>query len=192
MANLKSLTDLEIYNCPKMTRFPVEIAQMPELVSVNISNNAQWSAEELYKGLDAIANGPSKEKLQILYATNNNLREIPESFSNLKKISLLDLSKNQIETLHPLGKEVAPMQLYLDHNNITSLPANSDGIFCGTDDTETFSVTYNKLKKVPNIFSAKSKYVMKSVDFSYNEIDGFEGEEEGKYKGRRQTLLGLQ
>ena len=127
VANLKSLTDLEVYNCPKMTRFPVEIAQMPELVSVNISNNAQWSAEELYKGLDAIANGPSKEKLQILYATNNKLREIPESFSNLKKISLLDLSKNQIETLHPLGKEVAPMQLYLDHNNITSLPANSDG-----------------------------------------------------------------
>lgn len=77
MANLKSLTDLEIYNCPKMTRFPVEIAQMPELVSVNISNNAQWSAEELYKGLDAIANGPSKEKLQILYATNNKLRESP-------------------------------------------------------------------------------------------------------------------
>ena len=191
MANLKSLTDLEIYNCPKMTRFPVEIAQMPELVSVNISNNAQWSAEELYKGLDAIANGPSKEKLQILYATNNNLREIPESFSNLKKISLLDLSKNQIETLHPLGKEVAPMQLYLDHNNITSLPANSDGIFCGTDDTETFSVTYNKLKKVPNIFSAKSKYVMKSVDFSYNEIDGFEGEEEGKYKGLRVETLSL-
>ncbi len=63
VANLKSLTDLEVYNCPKMTRFPVEIAQMPELVSVNISNNAQWSAEELYKGLDAIANGPSKEKL---------------------------------------------------------------------------------------------------------------------------------
>ena len=191
VANLKSLTDLEIYNCPKMTRFPVEIAQMPELVSVNISNNAQWSAEELYKGLDAIANGPSKEKLQILYATNNNLREIPESFSNLKKISLLDLSKNQIETLHPLGKEVAPMQLYLDHNNITSLPANSDGIFCGTDDTETFSVTYNKLKKVPNIFSAKSKYVMKLVDFSYNEIDGFEGEEEGKYKGLRVETLSL-
>ena len=77
------------------------------------------------------------------------------------------------------------MQLYLDHNNITSLPTNSDGIFCGTDDTETFSVTYNKLKKVPNIFSAKSKFAMKSVDFSYNEIDGFEGEEEGKYKGLR-------
>ena len=191
VANLKSLTDLEIYNCPKMTRFPVEIAQMPELVSVNISNNAQWSAEELYKGLDAIANGPSKEKLQILYATNNKLREIPESFSNLKKIGLLDLSRNQIETLHPLGKEVAPEQLYLDHNNITSLPANSDGIFCGTDDTETFSVTYNKLKKVPNIFSAKSKYVMKSVDFSYNEIDGFEGEEEGKYKGLRVETFSL-
>ena len=52
-------------------------------------------------------------------------------------------------------------------------------------------MTYNKLKKVPNIFSAKSKYVMKSVDFSYNEIDGFEGEEEGKYKGLRVETFSL-
>lgn len=191
IADLKSLTDLEIYNCPKMIRFPMGVAAMPELISLNISNNAQWSPEELYKGLDAIANGPSKEKLQILYATNNKLKEVPESFSNLKKIGLLDLSKNQIETIHPFGKEVAPVQLYLDNNNLTHLPVDSEGYFCNTDDTETFSVTYNKLAKVPNIFSAKSKFGMKSVDFSYNEIDGFEGEDTNSYKGIRVSTFTL-
>ena len=47
MAQLTSCTDLEIYNCPKMTEFPMSVAQMPELVSLNISNNAQWSAEQI-------------------------------------------------------------------------------------------------------------------------------------------------
>ena len=138
-----------------------------------------------------IANGPSKEKLQILYATNNKLKEVPESFRNLKKIGLLDLSKNQIETIHPFGKEVAPVQLYLDNNNLTHIPVDEDGYFCGTDDTETISVTYNKLAKVPNIFSAKSKFAMKSVDFSYNDIDGFEGEDTDSYKGIRVSTFTL-
>ena len=51
------------------------------------------------------------------------------------------------------------------------------------NDVETFSVKYNKLKKVPNIFSAKSLYTIKNVDFSGNEIDGFEGAEDGTFKG---------
>lgn len=183
MANLKSLTDVEVYNCPKMKQFPMALAQLPELVSLNISNNSQWSAEEVYKGLDAIANGPSKEKLQILYVRDNKLREVPESFTNLKKIGLLDLAQNQIETIHPFGKEVAPVQLYLDNNKLSSLPRDASGVFCNTDDMETFSATYNKFTKFPNIFSAKSKFTVKSVDFSYNQIDGFEGEEDGTFKG---------
>ncbi len=39
------------------------------------------------------------------------------------------------------------------------------------EDMETFSATYNKLKVFPNIFSSKGKYVIKTVDFSYNEIE---------------------
>ena len=42
---------------------------------------------------------------------------------------------------------------------------------------------YNKLTKIPNIFSAKSNFMMKSVDFSGNDIRGCEGEEDGTYKG---------
>lgn len=183
MANLTSLTDFELYNCPKMTKFPMSIAQMPELISVNIANNAQWSAEELYKGLDAIANGPSREKIQILYCRQGNLKELPESFRNMKKIGLLDLAYNKIEKIHPLGKEVAPVQFYLDGNLLESLPVDENGYFCGYNDVETFSVNFNRLKKVPNIFDAKSPYGMSSVSFAGNQIDGFEGEEDGTYKG---------
>ena len=191
MAELVSCTDLEIYNCPKMTRFPLSIAQMPELVSINISNNAQWSAEEIYAGLDALAKGPSREKIQILYARQNSLEELPASFSHMEKIGLLDLAFNKISKIHPLGKGVAPVQLYLDNNLIEELPRDEEGYFCGYDDIETFSVRFNRLKKVPNIFSSDSRFTMVSVDFSGNLIDGFEGEEDGTYNGVKVNTLTL-
>ncbi len=191
MAELVSCTDLEIYNCPKMTHFPMSITQMPELVSINISNNAQWSAEEIYAGLDALANGPSREKIQILYSRQNSLEEVPASFAQMQKMGLLDLAYNKISKIHPLGKSFAPVQLYLDNNLIEELPRDEEGYFCGYDDIENFSVRYNRLRKVPNIFSAKSQYTMVSVDFSGNEIDGFEGEEDGTYKGVKVNTLTL-
>lgn len=183
LALLSSCTDLEIYNCPRLKRFPTQIAQMPELISINISNNAQWSSEEIYAGLDAIANGASREKIQILYARQNMLEELPASFRNMTKISLLDLAYNRISKVMPLGKSVSPVQLYLDNNLLEGLPADEEGYFCGYADSEAFSVRYNRLKKVPNIFSAKSSSTLTSVDFSGNDIDGFEGEDDGTYRG---------
>ncbi len=172
MGNL-NLTDVEIYNCPKMTRFPMALTKMPSLVSLNISNNRQWSAEEVYKGLDGLATGPSNEKIQILYARQNSLEELPESFRNMKKIGLLDLAFNNISKLHPLGKDVAPVQLYLDNNRLTEIPVDENGVFCTLDDTETVSIKNNQLTVFPNIFTSKTQYVLGSVDFSFNQIAGF-------------------
>lgn len=183
ISKLESLTDFELYNCPKMTEFPVAIAECPNLVSLNIANNAQWSAEEIYKGLDALATGASKESIQILYCRQGNLKELPASFKNMKKLGLLDLAFNKIEKVHPLGKDVSFVQLYLDNNRLTELPKDEEGYFCGYDDVETFSVNYNRLTKVPNIFDANNLYTMASVSFAGNQIDGFEGEDDGSYKG---------
>ena len=55
----------------------------------------------------------------------------------------------------------------------------------------TFSVNYNRLTKVPNIFSAKSIYTLNSVSFAGNRITGFEGEEDGTYKGIKVNTLTL-
>ncbi len=173
VALLESCTDIELYNCPKMTKFPLALAQMPKITSLNISNNAQWSAEEIYKGMNALATGPAKEEIQILYARQNNLEELPESFSNMKKLGLLDLAFNKISKLHPMGADVAPVQLFLDHNRIEEIPVDANGVFCGLDDTEKVSVQYNLLTEFPNIFNSKSKYVIGSVDFAYNNISKF-------------------
>lgn len=191
IALLESCTDLEIYNCPKMTKFPMVIAKMPELVSLNLSNNAQWSAEEIYNGLEALATGPAKEKIQILYARENNLEAFPASLGNMQKIGLLDLAYNKISKVHALGKSFSPVQLYLDHNQIEHLPVDSEFYFCGYADSEAFSVAFNKLTKFPNIFSAKSNSILKSVDFSGNDIRSFEGEEDGTYRGIKVDQLSL-
>ncbi len=191
VAELTACTDLEIYNCPKMVSFPEVIGRMPELISLNLSNNLQWSAEECLKGFNALAEGASKEKIQILYMRECQLEEIPLSIRNLKKIGLLDLAYNRIKTTPAWGKDIAPLQLYLDNNLLESLPVDEEGYFCGYDDMENFSVRYNKLKKFPNIFSAQSQYTMKSVDFSGNGITGFEGEEDGSYRGLKVETLSL-
>lgn len=175
MAQLTSCTDLEVYNCPKMTKFPQVLTRMPKLVSLNISNNIQWSREDsqgLKEGLEALGNGASQGELQIFYAIQNDIEEIPASFRNFKKLGLLDLSHNKISKLPDGGLgEVAPTQLLLDYNEITEFPADAaSGRFCAIEDMETFSASHNKLKEFPNIFSSKGKYIIGSVDLSFNEI----------------------
>ena len=191
LSQLVSCTDLEIYNCPNLKEFPMSITELPELISLNLSNNKQWSATEIYKGIDGLANGPAKEKIQILYARENSLEELPASMSQMKKLSLLDMAYNRISKLHPLTKEVAPVQLYLDNNLIEEIPVDEDGIFCAYADVETFSVRFNRLKLFPNIFSSKSNYTIKSIDFSGNDIRGCEGEEDGTFKGVNVETLTL-
>jgi len=206
IAQLESLSSLEIYNCPNMTEFPTMIAELPALRSVNISNNKQWSSEEMDKGFTALARGKSRKTIEILYARENNLSKLTkemfgagatENEGGLEAIGLLDLAFNKISTVEALGKDVAFTQLYLDNNQIDYLPHDAEGYFCGYDDVETFSVNYNKLTMVPNIFNAKSKFNMTSVSFAGNQIgnnaEGIicEGENDGSYKGINVKTLTL-
>lgn len=188
--NLVSCTDFEIYNCPLMTEFPMCITRMPSLISVNLSNNGQWSEEVSLEGFKRLATGASSKSLQILYYRENNLPEFPAEVRQMEKIGMLDLSVNRISKVVAPGKSIAFTKLYLDNNLIESIPVNEeDGAFCDFADVENFSVSHNLLTKVPNIFSATSKYTMGSVDFSNNLITGCEGEENGTYKGMRVETL---
>lgn len=196
MSELESCIEFEVYNCPNMKEFPLQIARMPALITVNLSCNRQWDADQVYMGMKALADAEAdksvKEQptIQILFCRDNNLREIPESFSNMKKLGRLDMGSNQIEKLHPLGKDILMVELYLDDNLIESIPADEKGYYCGTNELETFSVTYNKLRLVPDIFTAKNVRVMGSIDFSNNQITGFENEGSG-YRGMNAKSLAL-
>ena len=172
--NLVSCTDVELYNCPMMTEFPVELAQMPNLITLNIANNRQWNAEEALKGLKALATGPSREKIQILYFNENNLEVIPAEITNMKKLGLMNFSSNRIEKIETAwGKDIKPVQLHLDNNRLSSFPVDEDKVFCYIEDAETFNVRFNNFTEFPDIFDAKSMFATVSIDFSFNHISSF-------------------
>ena len=190
IANLVSCTDLELYNCPAMTKFPMALAQMPALITLNLANNTQWSADEVLNGLKAIAAGPSAEKVQLLYLNQNNLEVIPKEIKKMKKLGLLDFASNKIHTIEEAwGTDIKPVQLYLDNNQLSSFPVDKNGVFCFMDDAETFSVRNNKFTEFPDIFDASSLYTINSVDFSYNYISGFQNGE--NFKGLKVNTLTL-
>ena len=194
IAELESLSSIEIYNCPNMEEFPVQIGQLAALRSVNISNNKQWSNEEMNKGFEALAKGASRKSIEILYARENRLSKLDKAWfgasrGGFEAMGLLDLAHNEISgEIEGLGKDVSFIQLYLDNNKITGLKrSDEDGYFCGYDDVENFSVNYNKLTKIPNIFSSNSTFAMNAVSFAGNligtEDEICEGEKSGSYKG---------
>lgn len=175
LANLTSCTDVEVYNCPKMTQFPMALAMMPELITLNIGNNRQWSAEEILKGFKALATGPSKEKIQILYMNSNNLEIVPGEIRNMKKLGMMDFSSNRIHAIEEAwGNDIKPVQIHLDNNQLSSFPVDEKGVFCYMEDAETFSVKNNNFTEFPDIFDSGSLYAVVSIDFSYNHISRFQ------------------
>ena len=193
MADLTAVTDFEIYNCRKMTKFPMVIAQMPSLTSVNLSANPQWV--DVDAGLRALATGPAGQSVQILYMNECSLTLLPKEINEMKKLGLLSVASNKIAKIESAYPDISFVQLYLDNNQITEFPyyvsETGKKLFFRIEDVETFSCTYNKLTKVPNIFDANAVYGIASIDFSYNDIDGFEGEDDGTYQGIYVQTLSL-
>ncbi|MCQ2146745.1 MAG: DUF4458 domain-containing protein [Bacteroidales bacterium] len=189
-SGLTALTDFEIYNCPKMTKFPMVICDLPEIVSLNISNNAQWSPAEILKGIKGLANGASAGKIQILYMSQNNLEELPEDVKNFKAMGLFDAMSNKLKKVAPFGHDINLVDCYLDNNQITEIGVDETCFFCGIEDIETFSASYNKMTEFPDIFSAKSMYTMGTIDFSYNLITKVQNAGSG-YKGIKVSTLTL-
>ena len=182
VSNLVSCTDVELYNCSKMTQFPMAVTKMPNLALLNLANNRQWSSEELLKGFKGLATGPSREKLQIIYLNENNLEVVPKEIKNMKKLGMIDFSSNKIHTIEEAwGNDIKPVQIYFDNNRLSEFPVDEKGVFCYMEDAETFSVRNNNFTQFPNIFDAESLYAIVSIDFSYNHISSFPEDFRGVY-----------
>ena len=201
--NLKELTDVEIYNCKNMEKLPEFIYSLPEIQLLNIACNRGISASQLKDDWTRLATeettGP---KIQILYMGYNNLEEFPEGLAegnttgseagngplcNMKKLGLLDLTDNKVKKLSAFGTDIKLVTLYLQNNQIEEIPAN----FCGfTNEVESFNFSNNKLKLIPNIFDAESRYIMGSLNFSNNQITGVEDPE--NFKGINASSVALE
>lgn len=168
-SNMTNLTDVELYNCRNLTRLPDFLYELPELQSLNIACNQGIEGPDLTKDwIKLIEKGPG-DKIQLLYMGYNKLEVFPEEqyLSKMVKLGLLDCVHNKITDLNPFGTGVKLSELKLDYNQIEEIPEN----FCAfTEQVEGLGFSHNKLKYIPNIFNAKSVFVMGSVDFSYNEI----------------------
>ena len=185
---MTTLTDLELYNCPKLTRLPEVYYNLPNVQAFNLARNKGISAAQLRDDWEQMATSKIGKTLQILYLSHNNLEEFPASraLRNMLKLGLLDLANNNIKKVHAFGKEVELASLYLNNNQIEEIPND----LCGfSDNTESLNFSYNKLKKIPNIFDASSIHVMGSVDFSNNEITGVDNA--GGYKGINASTVSL-
>ena len=201
---LTELTDVELYNCPNLTKLPEFLFALPEIQLLNIANNKgidglngvkDGSGEQLTADWKRLADAPVGAKLQILYLGYNNLKRFPEyaSLNKMRKLALLDCINNNLTgKLEAFGKEVEFTLLALNNNQITEIPEN----FCGfTDQVESLGFAHNLIEYIPNIFNAESVYTMGSVDFSYNRI----GKNEGKnincslddFKGINATTISL-
>lgn len=169
LGDLASCTDLEIYNCPRLTAFPDQLAEMENLTQLNMAMNPQLAAA-FPEGIKTLAEGKAGESLQILYLGYNNIASLPTEVSKMKKLGKIDMIYNKLTALPAFGKDVNLVQGTFDYNEISDIRKDADGYFCGMDDVESLSFSHNKLKAFPNIFDAKSIYIMASIDFSYNEI----------------------
>ena len=190
--NMTSLFDIEIFNCPKLSALPMDmLANLPELQMLNVSSCKGISGDQLKKDWITFIEGKSGKKIQVIYMGFNNLKEFPEHkyLKQMEKLGMIDCTNNQIETLYPFGKSINLAKIYLDYNKIKKIPVADDGYFCGYSQLESFTATHNQITEFPDIFNAKSAYVFQSVDFSYNEIAGFENGE--NFKGINASQVNL-
>lgn len=177
LGDLKSCTDLEIYNCPRLTAFPDQLAEMENLTQLNMAMNPQLAAA-FPEGIKTLAEGKAGESLQILYLGYNNIASLPAEVSKMKKLGKIDMIYNKLTALPAFGKDVNLVQGTFDFNKIDEIKTikATDGkeYFCGMDDVESLSFSHNELTEFPDIFDASSIYIMASIDFSYNKISKVE------------------
>lgn len=173
LGDLESCTDLEIYNCPRLTAFPTQLARMKNLTQLNMAMNPQLAAA-FPDGIKALAEGDAGKTLQILYLGYNNIASLPTEVSMMKKLGKIDMIYNKLKALPAFGKDVNLVQGTFDYNEIARIEKDADGYFCGMDDVESLSFSHNELTEFPDIFDASSIYIMASIDFSYNKISKVE------------------
>ena len=100
---------------------------------------------------------------------NSGIEQLgPETFSSLKKLQVLDLSRNKLHAMHWRCFHPLPelKLLNLSHNKLQDLPEN---IFEGLEELEELSLSHNELHVIPFQMFASLKR-LQLLDLSYNTI----------------------
>lgn len=168
MANLTSLTDLELFNNPFEDIDGEIFRDMKELALVNIVSLYKMDEAKIQDMLDKMCTYANR--IQLLYINYLKLTHLPKNLNKLTDLRLLDATFNKITHVESL-LPIAPIQMMLNYNEISEIPAD----FINPDDLELFACTDNKLKKFPVVLSNLSgPYTIQEVDLTNNQMHGFQ------------------
>ena len=81
----------------------------------------------------------------------------------MKKLGKIGLIYNKLTALPAFGKDVNLVPGTFDYNEIARIE-KMGWILCGMDDVESLSFSHNELTEFPDIFDAKSIYIMVSIE----------------------------
>lgn len=129
------------------------------------------SLRELHLDHNQISRVPNNaleglENLTALYLQHNEIQEVGSSMRGLRSLILLDLSYNHLRRV-PDGLPSALEQLYLEHNNVFTVP---DSYFRGSPKLLYVRLSHNSLTNnglATNTFNSSS---LLELDLSYNQL----------------------
>lgn len=190
MSGCTALTDIEIFACPEMTEFPKGITTLPNLVSLVFGFNDNVPASSTEEGLAALNSEACRNTVQLLYFPNQRIDVMPD-LSAIPRLSVLTAQQCGLKSFAaPFGKDHALVQLLVDNNELSDLPRDAEGYFVGLSaETEELNFSNNRFTVMPDIFDAKSAYMVGTIDFSHNMITAMENG--SAYRGLKANTLDL-
>lgn len=200
LKDCESLSDIEIFACHDLEKFPEVLTGMKQLVSLTMASNYKLEPSSLEAGLakmnaNARAAGTDKASrysLQILQIPNTRMNVLPD-LSGFDGLGMVNVQLCGIKKITaPFGKDKYMTSFIASYNEISEIPVDEYGYFLGLHSNfETFDMSHNKLTEVPNIFNGDDPNKIAGVDFSYNEITRLQGAEDGSWKGVNVEIFNL-
>lgn len=112
------------------------------LTFLDLSNN---SLEHL------LGNTSNLEHLKVLNVSDNNLNYLTDSLTELKSLELFDSSYNQIESLpDSLFSELKSLTLLDLSSNLINVSDNFDKVFSGLSGLHALNLSFNKIMLIPD------------------------------------------
>lgn len=208
LAQLEKLTDVEVAYCNKLDSYE-DVAVLGQLKALQmlyfvgnkgLDDTGKGGDGPLHRMLAAMGTNTAGNKdggdgnhvINGIYFMDNNLEVFPAEMAKTTRLSFLNFSNNRIKEIEAaFGKSHNISTFNMSGNLLSDLPREeSTGYFAGVESVEGWSFANNKFTVMPDIFDSEEPFYMGTLDFSGNEISGFE-KRDGRYHGVNTEILDL-